>query len=771
MERSTALKAIMNPTIIIRMKIMRMKFYLIIGVLSIILLGSCMNLMIARPKKRHLAERLLVFPTANLPLKDSASIYWDDHLIPFIDAASDEDCAFLLGMVHAHLRLAQMTLVRRVVEGRLAESAGPIATDIDHALRIVNLGASADSIVSFLPQETKSWLQNFVIGINYYQNQMGERPLEFKLLGIEPEPWTIIDIVKLGRLASADVNWFNWFQWLKFRDKPYWPEMWQRFLDLGFMSTPSFQPGLSFISSAVRSGSNAMVIAANRSADGHAILATDPHLGLQLPNIWVIAGYRCPSFHVVGLMFPGVPMVLVGRNPHIAWGGTNMRSASSDLYELSSELVGQLNSRTEKIRVRWWKDKEVVVRSSAFGPVLSDIPFFKNNDRTFAMKWVGYQATDEYTAFYRLNRATNWAEFRHAFESYGVSGQNFLYADDQGHIGMVPAVKIPRRRQLQPDDFLLNPENPRHLWNGLVGTLELPFAFDPPQGFIVSANNRPFVFDPVMGYFFSANDRVERISELLRLRPKIDLDDVKQIQRDVYVPSAIRLRDLLVEKIDQLGLVDANSEDFVGQLRHWDGNYDQHSKGAVVFQMLAYYLVRGYYEIKYDRDFAEALLGSEHATNFLWQDLKAEGDSLVTDLLRQAIPRAIDDARKFQTWGEMHRLNVSHILGRIPLIGARFRFGNYPADGSYNSAMKTAHAITNQRHDTFYGANSRFIAMMRDLDENYFVLLGGEDGWLGSDQFADQVPLWLKGDYIQIPLRVETVQKVFPYHLQLMPKK
>jgi len=74
-------------------------------------------------------------------------------------------------------------------------------------------------------------------------------------------------------------------------------------------------------------------------------------------------------------------MVLVGRNPDIAWGGTNMRSASSDLYELIPEQLGNLKTRTEKINVRWWKDKEVEIRMSEMGPVLSDSPFFKNSDK------------------------------------------------------------------------------------------------------------------------------------------------------------------------------------------------------------------------------------------------------------------------------------------------------------------------------------------------------------------------------------------------------
>jgi penicillin amidase len=726
------------------------------------------------PQKRSHNQRLASFPTTGLPLKSEAMIYWDSHLIPFIEAKTDEDCAFLLGMVHAHLRLGQMTLIRRAVEGRLAESAGPFATSIDHSLRIVNLAAAVDSIEKILTVETKDWLKNYAAGINFYQENMTEKPVEFKLLGIKPEPWQVRDILTIGRLASADVNWFNWFQWLKFREKPYWQEIWNRFLEQGFQSTPSFQSDMNFISAGIKSGSNAVVVSGKRSANGNAILATDPHLGLQLPNTWLIVGYQCPSFHVVGFMFPGVPMVLVGRNPKISWGGTNMRSASSDLYELNAEQIANLKSRTEKIKVRGWKDKQVEIRMSQSGRVLSDIPFFKNNKKIFAMRWVGHQATDEYSAFFRLNQATNWQEFRNAFESYGVSGQNFLYADSDGHIGIVPAVKIPNRQQAKPDDFLLNPDNPLHQWDGLIGTTELPFVVDPPEGFIVSANNRPFAHQPPMGYFFSANDRVDRLTELFQQNNQVDLDFAKQTQVDVKVISAVSLRDLIVQKMDSLNFgipADRSASEFWNAFRQWDGTYHADSKGAVAFQMLVFHLIKDFFSKKYDEDFAESLLSSEQANTFLEQDLRKEADDNLKSLWQVAIQKAIKDARKYKTWGEMHRLNVSHIFGRIPIIGGKFRFGNYPADGSYNSAMKTAHDISNQKHDTFYGANSRFIAMMRDLDENYFVLLGGQDGWIGSEHFVDQVPLWRKGEYIQIPLRMENVRKAFSNQMKLIPEK
>ncbi|UCE06682.1 MAG: penicillin acylase family protein, partial [bacterium] len=752
---------------------MKTKIYWAIGLIFFLLLISCMAVITISPKKQNLTQRLHSFPIADLPLEKSATIYWDSHLVPFIEAKTDQDCAFLIGIVQAHLRLAQMTIFRRVVEARLAESVGPIATSIDHALRILNLSAVSDSIEKILPPETKNWIQNYVNGINFYQERLVEKPLEFKLLAIKPEPWEVKDILTIGRLASADVNWFNWFQWLKLRDKPYWQELWNRFLELGFQSTPSFNTSANFISSGIKSGSNAVVIAASRSKDSHAILANDPHLGLQLPNTWMIAGYKCPSFHVVGLMFPGVPMVLAGRNPSIAWGGTNMRSASSDLYELKANQNNNIAVRKEKIKVRWWKDKSVDIRTSEIGPIISDVSFFKVKEgQILAMKWVGHQPTDEHTSFYKINKAANWEEVRQALESYGVSGLNFLYADTNGHIGMVPAVKIPNRSQNRPPDFILDADNPQHQWQGLINPPDLPYVFNPEQGFIVTANNRPFVYNPPLGFFFSANDRADRLKQLLQQNNQVDLNFIKQMQRDVFAPSAFQLRDLMIDKIDALNLVNPENEkqvQLLEVLRQWDGRYHVESKGAVAFQVVLFHLIKNYYSQRYDQDMVELFLSSEHVNTFLQQDLITENPQVLKNILQQALKQATKNYKKFNNWGDLHRLKLSHPLERIPLIGRKFRYGDYPAEGAYNTVMKTAHQISNKRHDTFYGANSRIIIMLRDPDENYFVLLGGQDGWLGSEHFVDQVPLWLKGEYIQIPLRIESVRESFPHQMQLQP--
>ncbi len=756
---------------------MRPKTKVWIPLLLIILLSwqGCWQVFTIRPNQRSAEERLAQFPQENLPLEKPANIYWNEYMVPFIEAEDDGDCAFLLGMVHAHLRWGQMELLRRISQGRLAESVGPLAIPLDHSIRVFQLDRAVPEIEAQLPDDTRKWLQDFVRGLNYYIESQDELPLEMKALGIMPERWTVSDILRQGRLMSADVNWFNWFLTVQYGEKPYWPKLWQRLVERGFSSVPTFGPGAygvaQVLSAGIKSGSNAYAVAGHKSADSSAILASDPHLGLTLPNMWVLAAYRCPSYHVTGMMFPGIPAVLVGRNPDIAWAGTNMRSASSDLYDITDNDSIEITTEMERIPVKNWFDKRIVKRVSELGPIISDAPLLKaGKGRDLAMKWVGYEPSDEISSFLRLNRARNWQEFRQAFEGYAVSGQNFVYADDGGNIGMVLALALPERQPQYFPNATLDLENPYIFWENVIPSTQLPSVYNPENGILASANNRPVETDPPIGYFFSANDRITRISELLLSRERINIADIRRFQEDVGVPSVLAAKEGFLRRMQEFGFAEVAEPYYVeiqSILAEWQGEFTARAKAPVIYELMLYHFATYYYSMMYDQDAAELLMGSEYIHQFVEEDLEKGDPAPVKRALAHALKKTAREQHRFENWGEMHRLVVAHPFANIPLIGRRYGFGDFPASGTYNSPMKTAHDITNKRHASFYGANSRFIARMIDPDENYFVLLGGQDGWVASQNFVDQVGLWLEGQYMKIPLRIETAKALFPYPMKL----
>ena len=749
------------------------KAAVVLSALALMVTGC--GLLAPFPPATTLAERLSVFPREAVPLERPVTIYWDEHQIPFIEAETDADLVFALGMVHAHLRLGQMETIRRAAQGRLAEMAGPVATDIDHALRIVNFGRAAAAIEAELPAETRQWIERFVAGINFYQQQTAP-PLDYRLLGIEPEPWTVADVLTVGRLVGTDVNWLVWFSNLKFRDRADWPERWARLLRNGTSSVPSFEAPREvallneLLAGLSRSGSNSVAISGTRSVSGGAIIASDPHLGIMIPNTWLIAGYRSPSYHAVGLMAPGLPFIAVGRNVDIAWGGTNMRAASSDLFAQTGLGPEAFTTRRERIKVRWWFDREITVRETDLGPILSDAPVIDNRKgEVFALRWVGHEETDEITSFLKANRARDWQEFRDAFATYGVPAQNMIYADSRGRIGQLMAVKMPIRDSRLPEDIVRDPL--RDEWRGYLGTAELPFILDPADGVIASANNRPVAaLDVPVGYFFSSSDRVRRLNELLRARDKLGVEDLAGIQRDVYAASAAALNDRLVAAIGANGLGEtAGERRLIEALAAWDGHYASESKGALAFEILMRHFVDAFYSPRLTETDIAAIAGSSRVFEFIAEDLEgADGD--VAGALAIAVKQAGPKFAGFADWGEMHRLDLGHPLANIPVIGGRFRFADLAAAGSRETVMKTAHSTTDGRHGTRYGSNSRHISDLSDPDENYFVLLGGQDGWFGSSTLMDQVLLWREGRYVRVPLRIETVRKAFPHQMVLQPE-
>ena len=393
-----------------------------VAALCLVLSAGC-GFLRPLPKDVSLNQRLAAFPQKNLPLTGRVEILWNQNQIPFILAEKDEDLPFALGLVHAHLRLPQIETMRRISQGRLGEIMGPFVAKADHAIRIIDFPKAAGTIAKGLPPGTRGWLEGFLRGLNHYIEHVDDWPPELAMLGVKREPWSLEELLSVGRLACTDVNWLHWYGSLGVQKQPAWPKLWKRMKAVGLASHPSFLPPdnlpMGLTAGSVKSGSNCLAVSGDRTKSGAAFLANDAHVGLTLPALWLLVGMKSPSVLQVGFTMPGMPVVMMGRNRHIAWGGTNMLSFSSSLYDLSRLKNPKLTSRKETLRLRWWFDREITVRGSELGPVVSDAPFFEDmNLPPLALKWRGHTPSDETSAFLKINRAENWAQFRAAFASY-----------------------------------------------------------------------------------------------------------------------------------------------------------------------------------------------------------------------------------------------------------------------------------------------------------------------------------------------------------------
>ncbi|MDE0333915.1 MAG: penicillin acylase family protein [Defluviicoccus sp.] len=740
-----------------------------------LVLSAC-ALLAPLPERKDVAQRLAAFPTRGLPLEGRVTVYWNERQIPFVEADSDADAAFALGLVHAHLRLGQMATARKLARGRLSEMIGPLGIDIDRGLRTLSYARAAAEIERDMDKAALAWVRRFVDGINRYQDAAAEVPHDFRVLGLEPEPWTVADVLAIGRLGGTDVNWLVWAGLLKLRAREDWPELWARMVKRGRTSFASFDGGARvaamqrLLAGTSKSGSNSVAVAGRRSATGGALMANDPHLGILIPNVWLIAGVKSPSYHAVGLMAPGLPIFAIGRNPHIAWGGTNMRAASSDLVDVGDLPDSEIEERRERIGVRWWFDSETTVRETRWGPIVTDTPLLADLDLPpLALKWTGHRASDEIGAMLAVSRARDFAGFRAAFERFAVPGQNMLYADAGGNIGQTMAVRLPARSGA-PADIIVDREAHDDAWGDMRSGADLPFGLNPERGFLVSANNRPAETDVPVSFFFSPDDRVRRMTALLEGEAKVPVEALKALQRDVYMASSAALRDLFVARLDALEMTaaaDARGAEAIDRLRGWDGHYRRDSAGAVAFERFRAGFVTRFYTLLYGEEHGKSFASMRRGTALLEEDIAAADEGTLRDALAAGQRVAAEGLDRFAGWGDMHRLSLAHPLSRIPLIGGRYRFAEAGVGGSSETVMKTAHNTTAERHTATYGSNARHVSDMSDPDANWFVLLGGQDGTFNSSTALDQWDLWRRGEYVRVPLTLPEVRRTFPHAMAL----
>jgi len=689
-------------------------------------------------------------------LGGEVTISWDERLIPSITAESDADAAYAIGLVHAHLRLSQMELFRKVSQGRLAEMAGALAAGIDEGIRALDLDRATPEMAANLPPETRLWIERYVAGVNDYRATVRRRPADAVTLGLTlDEPWTVEDVLTFGRLASVDVHWGRWVSLLGLRDEPGYADFIARLWGFGDAGVPSFGPeertDLSILTDLGRTGSNAVVVSKDRSATGSALMATDPHLGIPVPNLWVAIGYRTPERSAVGLTIPSLPFVLVGRNEAIGWSGTNMQASSSVLYRLEDGWE-PVSVREEAIGVRFWFDRTATIRESALGPVLTDASLLAGRlgDGDIAFAWRGHLPSDEASAFLRASRAQDWEAFREAFRTYAVSGQNMLYADREGAIGQIMAIEAMPAAAAASRVAPVSASDEAFAWTPGVASPSLPAAFNPEAGFLVSANNVPVrTSDPLVPQG-NSNDRVERLNELLRSSDAVTLDDLAALQLDVHSIASHRTAGAIAARLEGAGL-SADARALVGAIGAWDGRYDADSTGAVAYQRALGKLIDRLYGERYGERIRGTIRSGPYVHDFVRVDL----DAAPVETVAAAVEAAAPGWSREQRWGDLHRLRLRHPIGNAPVLGRWFRFGDHAYAGSTTTVMKAAHGAGEGVHGTRFGANARLLMDLGGLDDNRVVLMGGQDGWLGSDRLVDQIPEWLAGRTVPLPLSAE----------------
>jgi penicillin amidase len=485
--------------------------------------------------------------------------------VPTIRAATVEDALYGLGYAHAQDRFFQMEMSRRAAAGRLSEVAGRDTLEIDTLARALGLSRVAEADEPRQSAPVRAALAAYAAGVNAWLDGHRDRlPPELGLLrlygrAIDPAPWRAADSLAFSKLMALDLS-------LSFRNEILRADVIAKLGDAGAALFPPAD-GPSIV------GSNSWAIAPSRSATGHPLLANDPHLSIGSPSDWYIVRLEAPGLSVAGVTLPGLPAVIIGKNARIAWGMTNMAADTQDLFIERADAI--VDTRREEIRVAGEKAPVIVtVRATKHGPIVKD----DWNGQLLSLRWPGLDAGDTgLEAFLAIDRAGNWSEFKSALAGVVTPPSNFVYADVDGHIGYFGAGKLPIRGRGDGSVPLPGWE-PDSDWRGYLPFDKQPQRFDPPDGLVVTANNRVLAGDTLPGYY-APSFRAQRIRELIESKPKLALDDFAEMQRD----CASGLARALLPRLLSAKATGAREQAALERLRGWDRVESSDSVAGAIF--------------------------------------------------------------------------------------------------------------------------------------------------------------------------------------------
>lgn len=750
----------------------------------------------------------------------------DRHGVPHIRGASEADALMALGWVHAQDRLWQMEFQRRLASGRLAEVLGPSALDTDRLFRTVGIARAASETWARTTGEPRAFIEAYVRGVNaWLEAQRGRRlPIEFALLDIEPEPWRPEDVVAWSKVMA-------WMLATDWRDELLRTRVAARLGEEGAavlmpartVGTPVIVPDRPLEAEPVVAGtgevaaawtedswlvalaeqvdrvlpatsaaaSNNWVVSGARTSSGRPLLANDPHLGAQLPSIWYLAHLTGGRYDVIGATLPGSPGVVLGHNGRIAWGVTNLMADVQDLF------VERLNARQEAefdgaweplvvhhevIRVKDGPDVPLVVRQTRNGPLVSDLFDEVEDGRALSLRWTGHDADDQTIgAFLRVGLATTWDEFTVALTGFHGPPQNFVYADVHGNIGYVAPGALPvrpRGRGMWPSPGWSSD----HVWQGYRPVDEWPRIYNPSRGFVATANNPPFEgeAEQVISTSWEPGYRAARITELLDAAGPLTVDEVAAMQRDVVSLQARTLLPWLRRAV----AVDDRARAALDRLRGWDGAMSADSAEAAIYAAWYDALVDVLFEDDLGpalwRDWrarpylpAKALHGLVFAPDDRWcDDVRTPetegceamfGRALSLGLDRMAARQGTTDIGRW-AWGRANVVRFPHLpLAGVPGLG---RLLNRSADVGGDGA--TLNPVMRLETRTFV-ASYRQVVDLADVDRSVFALTLGQSGQLGSAQYADQLPRWLRGESLPMHFSRDAVDAAVTTRLVLEP--
>jgi penicillin amidase len=729
--------------------------------------------------------------------------------IPHIYARTTHDLFFAQGYVVAQDRLWQMEIWRRAGEGRLAEVLGPAMVERDRLARLLLYRGDATLEWASYAPDAREIVGAFVQGVNArIREARSNPPIEFTLLGFLPEPWdSTVPLQRLGALAMTD----NALEEVRravlltalgrARTEALLPTDPPRRLDpvpgLDLRGDTTGSLGAASAGATIPlerlEGSNNWVVSGSRTRSGKPLLANDPHRSVSLPSLRYLTHLVGPGWNVIGAGEPGVPGVAGGHNGRVGFGFTIVGMDQQDVYvERLAVCPGFRRSRAARegtaprctwhegrwvplrtvpdtIRVKGEPPRAIRLEFSHHGPIVGED---SARGRGFALRFVGSEpGTAGYLAQLSLDRARDWTGFREAAARWKLPTENLVYADVEGNIGWTAAGLMPLRSW---SGLLPIPGDGKYEWQGFLPSGELPYAFNPPSGFIATANHNilPPGYDKPINYDWADPFRFQRIAAVLADSTGFTREDFERLQHDELSLPARALVPVLLAALGRRAPAPGTVADSaVRLLASWDFVMRREDAAPLIYSawmrslrpmLLRRWLGRaagtpgltlGTQRLLRLVTAPDTLLGARPA---------AARDSIVVAAFREAVAelgKSPGGTPGSWSWGAVHRAAFRHPLA------AAFDLASVARGGDGTTVNATGGGNLRQTG----GASYRIVVDFADFDNSVATSVPGQSGQPGSPYYGNLLPLWADGKYFPLVYSRAAVERETAHILWLKP--
>ena len=752
-------------------------------------------------------------------ISEEVTVYYDEVGVPHINAQNQHDAYTALGYLHAQDRLWQMELIRRLAAERLSELFGKAALKTDVFFSGLGIEEASAKTIKNLNKNSDAYklATAYLDGINQFMEN-GPTPVEFLLVGVEKEKYTLKDIYNVyGYMAFSFAAAHKTDPMLtEVKEKlgiDYFNEISLSNIKNTELIKNEKNPIITAkVASAINNiykdlpispfiGSNSWVIGPEKTKNGKVIFANDPHISFAQPSVWYQSHITTPDYEMYGYNLALAPFPLLGHNREYAYGLTMFENDDIEFYFEKDNPSNPNEYQTadgfekyeiieKRIKIKDEKDTVYQIKVSKHGPVMNSIIQHLDDERPMAMQWIYTKLNNQLLQLsYQMSHSKSLGEFKNAASKLHAPGLNIMYGDAKNNIAWFASGQLYKYRE---------GVNTKLVLDGATGNDEIieyfdfeenPQAINPSVHYVYSANNQP---DSIKGGlypgYYLPEDRAKRIVGLLDAKNDFTKEDVAKMIYDVTSATAPTIIQNLSTGIDK-SLLSVSEKLSLDILQKWNGYYGKKEVAATIYNRFIYEVLAATYQDEMGKSFqqflntpyqdkalAEQIVREE---SVWWDNVKTVSkketrQDIITASFKNTVAflgKQLGENVEGWFWDRVISIEYNHAFSQNSTLRKYFNVGPFKTIGGNETINNQSYKIDSTGiYKISSGPSTRRVIDFSDIENSLGILPTGQSGNVFSPHYDDQAQKYLDGEFVKMKLNKNEIE-ASTNRLVFRPKK